>query len=271
MTELEPVAALWEHAKEKISLRKWVEKGDSIFVLAGRENLQASLEIINRVAFNMIATDFSSERESPRRSRLWFFCDELKTAGRLDALPKLMNARSKGVRCVLGFQDLEGLIEAYGSPEIPKEIVNRCATVSWIKLTSPDTAEWAAKRTGEVERYEYLETQPKKDKENKTVAEHLTKREAFLPAEFLNLPDYASGDVAGIHLIKGVGGVFKSTAHYEYPKTNVPDFDPRPDSEQVLAPWDESDDEWLDGGQPNPPNNPPTNGPDLGSIGRIDF
>jgi hypothetical protein len=92
------------------------------------------------------------------------------------------------VRCVLGFQDIEGLALAYGNQETPKEIVNRCATVAWLKLTSIETAKWASSRC----------------------------RGAMSPAEFLSLPDFSSGNVHGVHMIKGLGGVFKSSAPHQY-------------------------------------------------------
>lgn len=236
---LEPVAALYERSARKISLRQWVKTGGSILVLGGKENLQASLQPLNRIVFAIISTEFLSEPESPTRARLWFFNDELKSAGRLETLPQLLNARSKGVRCVLGFQDLEGLTDAYGSKERAFEIVNRCATMTCLKLTSTETAEWASHRTGEFERFEYFETQTK---DGKNVGEHLTKREAILPSEFLNLPDFHEGKVAGIHLIRGVNGVFKSTSHRSFSKTDkADDFHPRDEREQELAPWTDAD------------------------------
>jgi hypothetical protein len=134
MVPLETVAALWKHTDKMISLKKWALEGDSILVLAGKEDLRAALEIINRVALKMVSTTFLSQRESPKRARLWFFCDELKIAGRLDALPDLLNGRSKGIRCVLGFQDIEGSVLAYNNDlYLAKEILNRCMTANCAK------------------------------------------------------------------------------------------------------------------------------------------
>jgi len=274
--ELEPVAALWERTERKISLRRWVRDGGSILVLGGKENLQSALEPLNRVAFKIISSDFLSERESPVRSRLWFYCDELKTAGRLDSLPQMLNARSKGVRAVLGFQDIEGLIDVYGK-EKAHEILSRCTSVSVLKLTSTDTAEWASRRTGEFERFEYFDTQTK---DGTTVGEHLAKREAVMPSEFLTLPDYSGGNATGFHLVRGVAGVFKATAHYAFPNTNpADDFQPRDESEQELAPWTSDDERRL--GITDDDNDDQAGGPvsasprpdepDLGSLGRVSF
>ncbi len=264
MDDLKPVAALWEHTKQKISLRTWVKEGDSILVLAGRENQQASLQTINRVVIDTIATDFSSEPESPIRSRLWFFCDELKTAGRLEALTTLQNCRSKGVRCVLGFQDLEGLKNAYHTIEEAKEVVNRCASITWLRLTCDKTARWAAERSGEFERWEYLDT---KTRDGTSVGEHLAKRESLLASQFLHLPFFKDGNVTGIHLLKDLSGIFKSTAHYEHHRSHAGDFYPRPDVEQDLKPWCDEDEEWF--AWKTPPLD--SDGSGLSGFGRIDL
>ena len=273
MVPLEQVAALWEHTK-LISLKEWVKTGDSILVLGGKADLQASLQTLNRVALKMISTTFLSQHESPRRTRLWFFCDELKEAGRLDSLPALLNGRSKGVRCVLGFQDIEGLESDYGNKEVTREILSRCTTVSFLKLTSPDTADWASKKTGEVERFEFLESQTA-GKGEKSVSEHLTKREAILRSEFMSLPDFIEGNVEGFHLIKGVGGVYRSVAKYKFSSTDVLDFDPRPAVQQELSAWNDQDKEWLgdsslDNLSKESSGEAQTN-VDLGTLGRVNF
>lgn len=268
MCELEPVAALWEKSKTPpISLRQWVQTGNSILVLGGKEDLQESLEPLNRIAFKFIATTFFSEPESPMHARLWFFCDELKTAGRLQDLTVLLNSRSRGVRCVLGFQDMEGLIYAYRSKELAKEIVGRCATVSVLKLSSDDTADWASKRMGECERFEYLETQTK---DGKNVGESLTKRDVVMPSEFKALPDISAGEVTGVHLIRGVTGVFKSTAKYRYPeRTPHEDFQPRDDADQELDEWTDKDADQL--ALVKPATVEASTGPDLDTIQRVTF
>ena len=69
------------------------------------------------------------------------------------------------------------------------------------------------------------------------------KREVLLPSDFLSLPDFAAGTVHGIHLIRGIGDVFRASAHYEFPKTNpADDFQARPDSQVDLDPWNDEDD-----------------------------
>jgi len=222
MAEFEPIAALWRHAKRKISLQQWAATGDSILVFGDNLNLRFSLPLINCHAFKMVSSELLSEPDSLRLSRLWFFCDDLRAAGLLDLLPALLHrGRSKGVRCALGFQDIAGLAQLYGNRVVSEEILNSCATVSWLKTICPDTAEWASKLSGNV----------------------------LLPLEFLELPASVSGNVHGVHMIKDLGGIFKASAHYELPKSGTLDFDPRPESEKFLEPWGPDDDEWLDAGK----------------------
>jgi len=223
MHGLEPIAAAWEHADQKVSLKQWAASGRSILVLGGRREMQPSVEVVNGSALRIITRALVAGPESPDRARLWFFCDDLPAAGRLEFLPAMVNARAKGVRCVLGFHDLEGLAGVYGNRETAMEIAARCATISWLKLASAETAEWASRRTGDV----------------------------ISPADFLNLPQDGGGAVRGVHLIKGLGGVFESTTRYEFPKTNpADDFQPRPDSRLRLRPWSADDDKWLNDGRP---------------------
>ena len=44
---------------------------------------EAALESINRVMCKIISAQLLKGPESPTKSRFWFFCDEMKYAGRL--------------------------------------------------------------------------------------------------------------------------------------------------------------------------------------------
>jgi len=102
-----------------------------------------------------------------------------------------------------------------------------------------------------------------------------------MPSEFLNLPDYSGGYVTGVHLVRGVAGVFKSTSHHKFPNTDpADDFHPRDDGEQTLAPWTAEDERRL-GMDEDDDDDEPTGGrasakprpdePNLGSLGRVSF
>ena len=91
------------------------------------------------------------------------------------------------------------MINSFGNETTVMELVSRCGSISWLKVGSVKTAEWASARCGENEHFEYFET---KSKDGTSISEHLTKREALLPAEFLHLKGYQDGDVSGIHIFK---------------------------------------------------------------------
>jgi|GEM_PF-2641789 len=271
MRTLRPVAACWEHTR-KFSLKKWLVDEESILVLAGKPG-EVALQVINRVICKILSAELLKGEESPRKSRFWFFCDELKDAGQLDSLSDFVNGRSKGIRCVLGLQDLEGAISQFGDKEKVYSILNNCSTISWLKLASTDTAAWAGKRVGEFEQFEYLEVT---SKDGTSISEHLTKREAMLESQFLQMEDYRDGVVTGIHIFKFVAGVFKSKARYEHPNCDASrNFLPRDISERELAPWTDADAMRLSIGDQCRPTTEitrvPKGGVALGDINRIEF
>jgi len=195
---------------------------------------------------------------------MWFFCDELADAGRLDGLPALLNARSKGVRCVLGFQDFEGLFIGYESHDQAKAIVGKCDTISWLHLSNDETAEWASKRSGKAERLERMDSQ---SKDGVTTGEHLADRDAILASEFTGLPIITDGVVDGFHLIRGIGGIVRRKLKFTYKTLNrADDFWQHPKTvSQELVEWNPADTarlklEPLDDASPPPsaPNGPQT-------------
>lgn len=241
MRRLRPIAACWQEARP-FSLSEWLEKGESVVVLAGKPG-EVGLETINRVFCKMLSAKLLKGPESALNSRFWLFCDELRYAGRLDALSDILNARSKGVRVALGFQEMSALVEAYGSRDRVRSIINNCASVSWLKLECEETAEWASKRVGQFEQFEYLTA---RSKDGTTVSEHLSKREAMLPSEFMQQPSYRDDTVTGIHILHSVQGVFKSSSKYP-PFTGDPsrNFIAREEAKKHLIPLTPNDVERL--------------------------
>jgi type IV secretory pathway TraG/TraD family ATPase VirD4 len=134
MQQFEKVAALWEHAHQKISLKHWAKHGESLLILGSNLNLMQPLQRINAAALKFISTSILSEPESPGTTRLWFFCDDLVAAGQIDALPTLLNARSRGVRCSLSFQEIERLDALYGKCRRPLEFLSGCFSRSSVRV-----------------------------------------------------------------------------------------------------------------------------------------
>lgn len=163
MVPYEVVAAAWSISKEKISLRQWL-KEESILILGNDESNRFALDSINRVIFKRLSelilaqSELSSEEQRVACRRTWIFIDEARETGDLEGLSSLLTkGRSKGACVVLGFQDIEGLRNAYGK-ERASEIVSMCANKAILRLESPETAEWASKVFGEYEQYEIEES-----------------------------------------------------------------------------------------------------------------
>jgi hypothetical protein len=149
---LDVVAALWESASSKVSLRDWLSS-ESILVLGNDEAYRSSLDVINQVIFKRVVELLLAQPETTL-GRTWFFLDEVKEAGNLDALGRLMTkGRSVGASVVLGFQDIDGMYESFGENQA-KSILGQCSTKVFLRLDSPETAKWAETVFGEYEAIE---------------------------------------------------------------------------------------------------------------------
>jgi len=121
--------------------------------LGSNEEQRATLDAINRVIFQRVTELVLSQSESLTR-RTWIFLDEIREAGNLDSLGRLMTkGRSKGGCVVLGFQDIEGMRDAFGK-ERANELVGQANNKIILRLNSSETAQWASELFG---KYEFIE------------------------------------------------------------------------------------------------------------------
>lgn len=255
------VASLWEHAEIKISLRDWW-KTSTVLVLSFPRQLRAAMQAINRVVF-LLLTDLVLSPSDSQVRRTWFFFDELADAGKLDGLNDLMkDGRSKGVRVAVGLQSIEALTVAYEDEHRAKSIVGLCGNVSVLRLSSTDTAKWAAERLGHMDVFEEQEsTSP----QGTSVSRQLVERESVKPAEFLNLPLVSNGQVAGYHMVPAIGNPFRAITRFTLTHLSETTATPRSPDEQMLKPL--SIDDWNRLGFPPPPDE--ATGPRLDSFGPV--
>lgn len=154
----EPVAAVWHFATEAgntFSLSQWVKEGcNDVLVLGNDEAGRAAIDSINQAIFKRTTELLLANREMTTVERekgenqTWFFLDEVREAGQLDGLSRLLTkGRSKGACVVLGFQDIDGMRNAYGE-ETAHEICGQCNNIGILKLNSPSTAEWSTEIFG---------------------------------------------------------------------------------------------------------------------------
>lgn len=252
MAGYQTVASLWHrsHREPPLSLKEWV-RGDSILVLGNDDSLRAPLDAVNRVIFQR-ATELLLSRTDDNPGRTWVILDELKEAGRLDALPRLLTkGRSFGIRAAIGFQDISGLQSTYGE-KLASEIVAMCANISILRLNSHPTAEWAAHLIGEAELQEETVSTTTTDGQystSTTTSEHIIKREAVLASELMTLP-LPDGDAFwGYHIVPSVGTYKAPIAYREYldsrPAATDQNYEPRDVAEQYLQPWTAQDETRL--------------------------
>lgn len=275
---LEPVAALNDRTppERRVSLKELVRKKDRIVVLGGHENLQATLAPINRLIFRQLTDALTAEPDMPTENRFLFYSDEARHGGRLD-LSRFINLRSRGGRCVLGFQDLEGLYTVFGK-NAAMEIVGAFSSISVLKVNEVGTAKWASDRIGEAFVIEDLEDPRPDDGGERKLHRSRVKREAVLPSEIMNLRTFRDGRVEGVHRFLGTDDAIHKIVRYPFHKKDPKlDFQRRPKEEEVLRKWTPEDQKRFES---KSPKNKPSNGKgrkpksppsDLDSFGRFEF
>ena len=231
---LRPIAAMWEHATQKISLEQWIN-GEFILVLGNDETLRGPIDDLNRVIFQRITELVLAQPESSA-NRSWFFLDEAKELGKLDTLPRLMTkGRSKGARVVLAFQTIEGLRAVYGE-HLADELAGMAANKALLRTDSPVTAKWAAHVLGEHELREWTKSVQHGPNRTTSWSEHIVKKESVLDSQLMQLPPARGGSFEGYFVTPGIG-TYKRTVYFAnclLPPGNVPNFVPRPVEHQYL-------------------------------------
>ena len=249
------IAAAWERAKGSISLKNWLQE-ESILVLGNDEATRSALDAINRVIFKRLSELILAQDESETR-RTWIVFDEVREAGELQGLSSLLTkGRSKGACVVLGFQDMEGLREVYGS-KVANEIIGQCSNKAILRLESPETAQWASTVFGANESILVTSSQSygsstgsnsSSSSSNSTTNQTFVKSENVLPSEFMNLPPTnRQNGLTGYYQTPYVGA-YKVTLTPEWLQSELlpvsdseKNFIPRPENDQYLRPWDDQD------------------------------
>ena len=146
LATLQVIAACWQNASAKFSLERWLRE-ESVILLGDDADLHRSVALINQVSFNHVAQLILGQRESAAR-RTWIFLDEIAMAGRLEALPALMQrGHSKGVCVALALQRLEDIREVYGAAT-SDTLTALCSHQTALKTGDFQTCYWAERHFG---------------------------------------------------------------------------------------------------------------------------
>jgi len=241
----EPIAACWEHAKERISLKHWLNE-NRILILGNSEISRHSIDAINRCMFKRIAGLTLHLPDCDQR-KIWFILDELTDAGRLDGLiPLAKKGRSKGASLLLAFQSVSGLRSerlygSQGTDELMGQIGNRFVG----RLECVPTAEYFSQLIGDQERWEMSKSYTSAREESSTTSYSKQIRRTVLPSELMDLPICSVAN--GLHGIgiSRVAGVYHShiDGHSLFHRDLLPldrsvrNEVPRAADTQILHPW----------------------------------
>lgn len=263
-SSFEIIAACWDRAQVKVSLREWISS-EGILVLGNDEQNRSAIDTINRLVFQRLSELMLAQPEihPPNPRRTWIFLDEVREMGRLEGMSRLLTkGRSKGVTVALGFQDVAGLQSVYGR-EIAEEILGQCSTKVILRLNSAGTARWASQLFGTREVLECSRSENRSHSSRnlgfdwsassgEAITNGIAKRDLVLESEFLDLPEPNPENGLSAYFLCPTSGGFLDRIpgpwmdeHIVPRSRTIADSVPRPEGDQYLRPWGELDSQDL--------------------------
>ena len=241
LSPYEPVAALWSRSEKRVSLRDWVS-GEMVLVLGNDDSARQAMDSLNRLIFQR-ACELALRQPNSSTRRTWFFLDEVREAGTLDSLGRLMTkGRSRGCCVALGFQDIHGLKSAYG-PEVALEIVGQCSQKAFLRMDSESTAKWASATLGQYEHVDVLRSQSGYFDRASHRAEQWRTADVVMPSEFMSiLPTTMEDGLTGYYVTPHIGAFRKTLPLSSFldecsSDDGFPNLVERHESEQYIQSW----------------------------------
>jgi len=148
MEKYHGIAALWDSMPEDrgFSLTDWLENQNGSILILGQAEDGTPLGDINKLMIARIGQLIKFQNDSSTR-RTWIVIDELRQCGRLDLSAIATMGRGKGACLVVGYQDDDGLEDAYGKNGA-RELLGMCQHKAVFRLSSDTTAKSAAEKFG---------------------------------------------------------------------------------------------------------------------------
>jgi len=163
MSTVSDLAAAWKDKKE-ISIRSWLltnkefkHQKSRIIILQGNERYKQLEQSYIQAIMALVGATVSSPtiKESKKRS-IWFIFDEIAQVGKIPTLTKMLEVgRSKGIRMVLGMQDVSQIKEVYGD-RVAETWTSNIGTYFLGRTLSVETAEFLAKLCGKEKVRKYV-------------------------------------------------------------------------------------------------------------------
>jgi len=177
-----PVAALWQRASERLSIREWLTES-SVLLLGENETASATLDTLNQQIFSVFVEETLMQTNSSTR-RTGLCIDEAQLAECILRSGKLQRfaakARSRGGWLSIAFQDIEGFRLAAGDTKAADSIIAQCSRKALLRQESFESAQWSSRLN-----YSHSADLQKGD----AGSEQRVLRDAVLPSEFFSLPE----------------------------------------------------------------------------------
>ncbi|MBU2732612.1 type IV secretion system DNA-binding domain-containing protein [Acidithiobacillus ferridurans] len=160
MAQIHDMARVWGNSEDGFSITEWLRDdydGTRTIVMQGNQKFKEMQNSIVNGMLSMAGAHINSPamNDSTER-RIWLFLDEAPQLKKADWIPDIVAVgRSKGVRVVLGIQDIAQLREIYGRDQA-ESWTSMIGTYIFTKIGGNDTARWISETIGvrEVERFE---------------------------------------------------------------------------------------------------------------------
>jgi hypothetical protein len=244
LKKLEPVAALWDYATERVAIKDITAK-EMILVLGNHETSRESIDQINNVLWDRY-TDLVLAEPEKTTKRYWSFIDELSEANIKNLKSFAKRARSKGGRLVCSCQSLAGLYSdrLYGEFEA-KDLMSCLGNRFVGRLEDALSAQWTSELIGEREEFQSSYTTSTGDANSSSTTRSIVVKKTLLPSELLSM--VPSGAKTGLHGLytfrsrKPCWSLIPADRLFNdlLPKVEYieSDFEERPVENQLLGPW----------------------------------
>ena len=205
MKPFEFIAAVWEHARDEVSLSDWLNHQSLILVLGLDGASGSALERLNQVIVTRLSQLIFQQHNSDTR-RTWLYFDELRQAGFFRLTPFATFGRSRGVGLVIGFQDMEGLESEYKEKDA-RELLGMCQNKAIFALATSGTADWASSQFG---KQQYLFRPTNYSPNQQSTGEQIQEQPVVRPDAFLYMEPFSRGTPhVGYYQTRGFGSYRK--------------------------------------------------------------
>jgi hypothetical protein len=242
-------AARWSQAKSRFRVRAFLRGDPKVMVLRNRANRSEVALPLFRALLRCMSEDILSMPEKHEFETTWFILDEVPSLGAFEKLDVFLSqARTKGGRVLLGFQDIDGLVAVWGR-EKANVLMGLCENVVCLRTSSPGTAAYWTKTFGTYKFPEVSVTHSygmnqygnwSRTTANKT-------EEAILESEIMSLPPASmQRGITGCYMAPMVG-MWRGETSPEVMRKLLPPLakdasDELPDDAEIeLKPWNADD------------------------------